>query len=75
LRIKLETTGKKKKRHVKSTKYVRRRHSHTSECHRVDVLPIIRERHIGLTEADGVLAPRNTIVNLKLLLGDALRER
>ena len=47
--------------------------SHTSERHRINVLPIIRERHIGLTEANGVFPLSNTIVNLKFLLGDALR--
>jgi hypothetical protein len=47
---------------------------HTSERHRIYVFPIIRERHIGLTEANGVLALGNTIINLEILLGNALRE-
>jgi hypothetical protein len=45
----------------------------TGECHRVDVLPIVRERHKRLAEANGVLAGRDAIINLEFLLGDALR--
>jgi hypothetical protein len=44
-----------------------------SERHRVDVLPIIRERHKLLTEANGVLARWNTIINFEVFLGNALR--
>jgi hypothetical protein len=54
-------------------RYVFRKDSHTSERHRINVLPIIPERHIGLTEANGIFPLSNTIVNLKISLGDALR--
>jgi len=45
----------------------------TSKSHGVDVLPVIRERHIRLAEANGVLARLDTIVHFKLFLGNALK--
>ena len=45
----------------------------TGKGHGVDVLPVIRERHIRLAEANGVLARLDAIVHFKLFLGNALK--
>jgi len=70
LRIKLDTTnrGKSDDQYVLEGNILR-----ASECHRVDVLPVIRERHKLLAEADGVLARCDAIINLEIFFGDALR--
>jgi hypothetical protein len=45
----------------------------TSERHRVDVLPIVCERHKSLAEANGVFAGCDAIINLEFFLGYTLR--
>jgi hypothetical protein len=46
---------------------------HTGERHGVNVLPVVRERHVRLAEANGVLALRNASIDFKSFLGNALK--
>ena len=39
----------------------------------MNVLPIVHERHVGLAEANGVLALRNAIIDFEGLLGNTLK--
>jgi hypothetical protein len=74
LRIKLETTDGQKKG-VLATQCTEGRTPHTRERHGVDILPVICERHVGLAKANGVFALGDTVIDLKVLFGDALGER
>ena len=72
LRIKLETTDGQKNR--LAIQYTGGGTPHTSERHGVDVLPVVCERHVGLAKANGVFALGNTVIDLEVLLRDALEE-
>lgn len=71
LRIKLETTSRKKRVRLKPV--LERNILRTSECHGVNVLPIVCERHKRLAEANGILARWHAIISLEFFLRDALR--
>lgn len=44
----------------------------TGQSDRVDVLPVVHESHVGLSEADGILSLGDTVEYLELFLRDAL---
>jgi hypothetical protein len=44
----------------------------TSQSDRVDVFSVITDRHVGLTEADGVFTRRDIVELLQLSLVDKL---
>lgn len=47
----------------------------TGQSDRVDVLPVVHESHVGLSEADGILSLGDTVEHLELFLRDALCAR
>lgn len=48
------------------------KNEHTRESHGVDVFAVVGKGHVGLAEANGVLALGDTVEDFELLLGDAL---
>jgi len=52
--------------------YIRKNPLRTGKGHGVDILPVIRERHVRLAEPDGVLSRRDTVIRFEISLGNAL---
>jgi hypothetical protein len=53
--------------------YIRKNPLRTGQRHGVDILPVIRERHVRLAEPDGVFSRRDTIIYFEIFLGNALK--